>query len=49
MAENNKKKTAMGKAGMAAAQDSYNAAKLIRQGNRELERQYNSKRIRRER
>lgn len=35
-------------AGMAAIRESYDLAKLIRQGNRELERQYNSKKTRRE-
>ena len=35
-------------AGMSVIRESYNLAKLIRQGNRELERQYNSKKARRE-
>ncbi|MDE7195060.1 MAG: hypothetical protein K2O14_14015 [Oscillospiraceae bacterium] len=35
-------------AGMSAVRESYNLAKLIRQGSRELERQYNSKKARRE-
>ena len=35
-------------AGMSSVKESYNIARLIRQGNRELERQYNSKRTRRE-
>lgn len=35
-------------AGMSAIRESYNLAKLIRQGSRELERQYNSKKARRE-
>lgn len=35
--------------GISAVRDSYNIAKLIRQGSRELERQYNSKKARRER
>ena len=36
-------------AGMSAVRESYNLAKLIRQGSRELERQYKSKKARRER
>lgn len=35
-------------AGMAAVRESYDLARLIRQGSRELERQYNSKKTRRE-
>ena len=35
-------------AGMSAIRESYNLAKLIRQGNRELERQYISKKARSE-
>ncbi len=36
-------------AGIAAKEDSYRLAKLLRAGNRELARQLNTKKIRRER
>ncbi len=46
--QNGSGKEAVG-TGMSAVRESYNLAKLIRQGSRELERQYNSKKARRDR
>ena len=42
------KETKLG-SGMSAAQESYRLAKLLRQGSRELARQLNSKKTRRQR
>ncbi|MBQ8195787.1 MAG: hypothetical protein IJZ47_10520 [Oscillospiraceae bacterium] len=43
------KKNTKSAAGISAKEESYRLAKLLRSGNRELERQLNSKKIRRER
>lgn len=47
MADNNKAQTV--KTGSDAAEEGYRAAKLIRNGLRELERQYNTKKTRKQR
>ncbi len=43
------KSSAKAKSGISAKEESYRLAKLLRAGSRELERQLNSKKLRRER
>ncbi|MBQ9948914.1 MAG: hypothetical protein IJO91_11060 [Oscillospiraceae bacterium] len=47
MSENNKVRATKNGSGMSAAEESYRMAKLLRTGNRELERQLNSKKTKR--